>query len=134
MITVKNKRPRKRADVKSDLEWDHWKDLRKRKNIHVEYETIKIPYTVRRYYSPDYPCIVTRTGKLIFLEVKGYFRPSDRSKMRKVKQQNPDLDIRLVFAKDNKLNKKSRTTYSQWCEKNGFPYCIGRVPDVWFKE
>lgn len=67
----------------------------------------------------------------MFLEVKGYLSPDDRSKMLLVKEQYPDLDIRFVFDKDNKLNSKSKTRYSTWCEKKGFPYTFKTIPEDW---
>ena len=44
--------------------------------------------------------------------------------MLAVKEQNPELDIRFVFQRNNTLSKNSKTTYGAWCEKHGFPYCI----------
>ena len=41
--------------------------------------------------------------------------------MKAVKAANPDLDIRIIFqSPHNKINKRSKTTYSMWAEKNGF--------------
>lgn len=49
-----------------------------------------------------------------------------------VREANPALDIRMVFAADNKLHKHSPTRYSDWCVKNGFKYHIGiDVPREW---
>ena len=54
--------------------------------------------------------------------------------MLAVKKQHPDLDIRLVFqAPHNTLTKKSKTTYAQWAEKNGFLWAIyNDIPIEWF--
>lgn len=49
--------------------------------------------------------------------------------MRLVKEQNPELDIRLVFQNDGKVGKRMR--YSDWADKYGFPFAIGRVPKDW---
>ena len=44
--------------------------------------------------------------------------------MLAVKRDNPDLDIRFVFQKPFlTIYKGSKTTYAQWCEKHGFPWC-----------
>lgn len=51
--------------------------------------------------------------------------------MRFVKQQHPEIDLRMVFAKDNKMNKHSKTTYSTWAKKLDIPYSIGSIPQGW---
>jgi hypothetical protein len=101
--------------------------LLKSKKIKFEYETVSIPYTVSAVYKPDF--II---GK-IHIETKGWLRPSDRKKLLLVKKQNPDLDIRLWFMQDNFLNKNKKTKYSEWADKNGFPYHVGLgFPKHWF--
>lgn len=80
-------------------------------------------------YLPDF---VLPNG--VILEVKGRLTQADRTKHLLLKEQHPELDIRFVFKVDNKLSKSSTTRYSEWCEKNGFPYCfVGEgIPDEWF--
>jgi 3-deoxy-D-manno-octulosonic acid (KDO) 8-phosphate synthase len=53
--------------------------------------------------------------------------------MKAVKKANPDLDIRFVFqAPFNKINKKSKTTYAAWAEKNGFQWAAYHsIPVEW---
>lgn len=101
------------------------------KGIRYEYEPkeSKMPYTPKtRVYLPDF---VLPNG--VILESKGRLTSDDRVKHLLLKEQHPDADIRFVFKVDNKLSPKSPTRYSEWCEKNGFPYCfIGDgVPDEW---
>ncbi len=105
------------------------KDVSRKLPKGSEYETEKLTYTVLKNYIPDF-IIPTPTGK-IYLEVKGWFRPEDRSKMLAVKKQNPGLDIRFFFPANNKLNKDTETRYSDWCEKHGFEYYIGTLPVHW---
>lgn len=103
------------------------------KNLTFTYETEKLPYTVveHRVYIPDF-IVDTPSGRRIYLEVKGYLKPEDRKKMVRVKDQHPDKDIRFVFKYDNKINSKSKTRYSDWCEKHGFEYSLkGVIPDEW---
>lgn len=57
---------------------------------------------------------------------------SERKKLLDVKSANPDLDLRLVFMRDNKITKRSKKRYSDWAEENGFPWAIGEPPDEWF--
>ena len=35
---------------------------------------------------------------------------------------------------DNKLYKGSKTTYSGWCERYGFKWCQGFLPQEWLDE
>lgn len=99
----------------------------------MEYESVILPYTLRRDYVPDF-CITLRSGHRIFIEAKGYLRPDDRAKLLSARECNPEADIRLVFQQDNKLNKNSRTRYSGWAERHGFKYAIGSIPIEWLKE
>ncbi len=118
----------------SGLEKNLWKDMKRklgrRKFPKAEYETEKLKYVLVKNYIPDF-VLTKRDGKKIYIEVKGYLRPADRTKMKAVKQLDPDLDIRIVFAKDNKIYKNSKTLYSDWAKKNNFPYSIGEIPRSW---
>lgn len=100
------------------------------KGISFEYESLRIPYESKHYYKPDF---VLDNG--IIIEAKGLFLPKDRQKHLLIKKQNPNLDIRFIFQRDQRLNKTSKTTYSMWCKKNGFKYHIGTiVPTEWISE
>jgi hypothetical protein len=105
--------------------------------IEFEYETVKVSYIVparKTTYRPDFPV----AAGAILLETKGWFKPKDRQKLALVKEQNPDLDIRLVFqgnAERQKIHKDSQTTYAKWCDTHGFPWCQkGDIPASWIKE
>lgn len=105
------------------------------KYIHmVEYEKEKITYTIQHTYTPDF-VIKKENGQKVYIEAKGYFSKDDRRKMLNVKEQYPHLDIRLLFQKaENKIGGNSKTTYSEWCEKNGFPWAEGdKIPTEWFR-
>ena len=103
------------------------------KGIEVLYETEKVQYIVpasSHNYNPDF-----KLPNGIRIETKGRFVLADRKKHLLVKEQNPELDIRFVFTNSkNKINKKSKTTYADWCEKNGFKYADKTIPDEWFEE
>jgi hypothetical protein len=98
--------------------------------VPFDYESKKITYKVEeeRKYTPDFIL-----GNGVVLEVKGYFRAEDRKKLLLIKEQNPDLDLRLVFQRaENKIHKRSKTTYADWCKKNGFLYSTnGTIPHGW---
>ena len=102
--------------------------LLKELGISFEYESTKVPYILQCNYTPDF---LLPNG--IYLETKGLFSPEDRRKMVAVKKNNPDLDIRMVFqAPFNKIEKRSKTTYAQWCDKNGFKWCsFTSIPIDW---
>lgn len=126
----------KGIEFHSGLEIEHWKKIQKQlkgTDVKATYENVKIPYTeVRhRHYKPDIP-LTFPDGHVRYIEIKGYLRPQDRVKMKTVKDQHPDIDLRIVFAKDNKLNSKSNTRYSTWATKVGIPYAIGGIPKGWF--
>jgi len=96
--------------------------------LSFEYETLKLDYTVKAVYTPDF---VLPNG--VILEAKGYLKPEDRRKMLAVKKQHPALDIRLVFqAPHNTLTKTSKTTYAKWAENNGFLWAPSHdIPHDW---
>ena len=101
--------------------------------IKVEYETEKVPYIIpasNHTYSPDF-----KLPNGIRVETKGRFVAADRKKHLLVKEHNPNLDIRFVFSNSkNKISKKSKTTYGDWCEKNGYKYADKIIPIEWFLE
>jgi hypothetical protein len=81
-------------------------------------------------YTPDF---VLENG--IIIETKGRFLTADRQKHLLVKKQHPDKDIRFVFSRSKtKISKQSKTTYADWCEKNGFLYADLTIPEQWLKE
>jgi hypothetical protein len=101
--------------------------------VSYTYEEIKIPYVPpqqERKYTPD---IVLSNGLII--ELKGRFVTADRQKHRFIKEQYPDLDIRFVFQNPAaKINKGSKTTYGDWCDRYGFLYHKNHIPTEWLEE
>lgn len=72
----------------------------------------------KRFYLPDF-----KLTNGIYLEAKGKFVSSDRTKHLWLKEQHPDKRIILVFQNANvKLNKKSKTSYGDWCTKNNIEW------------
>lgn len=104
-------------------------DLMKELGVIYEYEDTKIPYVIQHSYTPDFHLI---NG--VYLECKGYWDAEDRRKIKNIKEQSPELDIRMVFQSPyNKISKKSKTTYAKWCEKHGIPWCsYTTIPMEWF--
>lgn len=107
--------------------------------IEYGYETMKLKYVKQvcpkcneiikiGTYTPD---LILKQGKLI-IEAKGLLDTAARVKMIAVKFCNPDLDIRIIFQRDQRIRKGSKTYYSTWAEKFGFPYSIGETfPKEW---
>jgi len=103
------------------------------KGIKVEYETEKVSYSIPASEHTYHPDFLLPNG--IFVETKGRFVIADRKKHILIKAQHPELDIRFVFTNSrNKINKNSKTTYADWCEKNGFKYADKHIPEEWFNE
>jgi len=102
----------------------------------VEYETKQIKYTIpasKHVYTPDF---VPKNKKNIFIEVKGYLKASERKKHLLIKEQHPTIRICFIFGRpNNKIYKKSPTTYADWCEKHGFEWCgvADKIPEGWIK-
>lgn len=86
-------------------------------------------------YTPDF-FIPNKTNKsYTIIEGKGRLTASDRAKLLAVRDAHPDLkNIKLMFQRDNKIHRKSKTKYSDWATANGFDYVIGTtVPKEWLK-
>jgi hypothetical protein len=122
-----------RAKYKSKLEEKVAKQLEAEK-LEFTYESFKIHYVIpsrKASYRPDF--II---GNMM-IETKGYFRSAaDRQKLLLVKEQYPELDLRLLFQNANlPIYKGSKTTYAQWAESNGFLYADkGTIPQSWLME
>lgn len=103
------------------------------KNIKFEYEMWRIPYIIpasNHTYCPDF---LLPNG--IFIETKGLWDSDDRKKHLLIREQYPELDIRLVFSSSrSKLYKGSKTSYAEWCEKHGILFADKLVPLDWLKE
>lgn len=78
----------------------------------------------RRWYTPDFRI------RSMYIEAKGILDSRNRSKLIDVKKAHPELDLRLVFMRDNKI-KGTTMRYSDWATKNNFTYSIGDIPDEW---
>lgn len=101
--------------------------------IDGQYEQHKINYTkpaTHHKYTPDF-----RLPNGIFVETKGRFVVADRKKHLLIKEQHPELDIRFLFQNvNNRISKKSKTTYADWCNKHGFLYAEKEIPKEWLSQ
>ena len=98
------------------------------------YETTKLNYTVP---ASDHKYLVDfQLGPNSYIEVKGRLLPSERKKYLLVREHNPEITLRFFFDKaDNRIYKGSPTTYSAWCEANGFEWTDLKkgLPKEWLK-
>lgn len=105
----------------------------KKLGINFLYEQYVLRYTPTAKatrYTPDF---VLPNG--IIIETKGRFVSKDRTKHKDIKKQYPDLDLRFVFSNPNqKIGKRSKTTYAMWCEREGFKFARAPVPEEWINE
>ena len=103
---------------KSGLEEKAWKIL-KQHFPRVTYEPDHIEYLQpekERKYNPDF-----KMGKNIYIEAKGKLDLATRQKMVWFKDCNPSITIIFLFMNpDNKITKRSKTTYAMWADKEGF--------------
>lgn len=101
--------------------------------VAYRYEQDKIHYVIpasNHVYNPDF---VLPNG--IIVEGKGLFEVSDRKKHLLIQKQYPHLDIRFVFSSPTqKLYKGSKTTYADWCTKNGYKFAKALIPTEWILE
>lgn len=102
------------------------------------YETDKIDFVKpakNAKYCPDF-VLTKRDGSKMYIEFKGQFDTADRQKHLLIKDQHPDLDIRIVFQRaKNRIGKTSNTTYAKWATSKGFKWADGGViPKEWLDE
>lgn len=114
---------------RSGLE-DKIADQLKKAGVKATYEKHHIAFTkpaTKHKYTPDF---ILPNG--IIVEAKGLFEVADRKKHLLIKEQYPDLEIRFVFSNPrNKIYKGSKTSYADWCEKNGYKYAQSYIPSEW---
>ena len=121
-----------KAGYRSGLEEDTAKMLTKMK-VPYTYEKTKIKWEdfMVRTYTPDF---VLHNG--IIIETKGRFMAADRRKHLEIRKQYGDeYDIRFVFSNSkSKLSKGAKSSYGDWCTKNGFLYADTVIPKEWLNE
>ena len=101
---------------------------------------IKYQYekTVINYIKPEtnhtYTIDFTLPNGLL-VETKGRWVLEDRKKHLLIKSQHPELDIRMVFQNSKgKIRKGSKTTYADFCDKNGIMWADKQIPKEWYTE
>jgi hypothetical protein len=87
-----------------------------------------------RKYTPDL-YLIPQGGDAsdgYFIEVKGYFRGEKRRLFRCLRNDRPDIDIRVVSDNNRKTGKLTLTQYFDRYLKTT-PMCVGytNIPDDW---
>lgn len=116
------------AAYKSGLE-ERFQKATKDLGYTLPYEQDRIKYTIpasKHTYTPDF----TVTNN-VYIETKGLWTGADRKKALLIKEQHPDIKLLYVFYRDQKLSKKSSTTYLAWAEKNGLEACTFADKPTW---
>ena len=137
-MRISKRKARKEALIngyRSNFEFEIAKYL-DREGIAFDYEKHKLSYIVpetKRTYTPDWEL---KGNEKIIYESKGRFSGADRKKMLLVRECNPDITIRMIFQNsDVRISKASKTTYADWCDKNGIEWCDFRrgIPKTWLR-
>jgi Autographiviridae endonuclease I len=95
-------------------------------------------------YLPDF----SFEGSNIVIEAKGRFgggnpkfkQPAtdgakERQKLILLKEQHPELDIRILFSRaSTPIYPKSKTTYAKWATDHGFKWAEKVVPPEWLAD
>lgn len=106
------------------------------KGKEFEYEAERLKYLIpesKHNYIPDF---VLKENRIV-IESKGLWDRTSRAKMALVIEQNPDRDIRMLFMRNNKINKAAKMTYGDWCDKRNIKWAVslkGEVPEEWLNE
>lgn len=123
---------RKAVSWRSGLEQRNQEDLTKR-GVPFRYEEVKLSFikpATDHKYTPDF---ILPNG--IIVETKGLFDVDDRKKHVLIKAQYPELDIRFVFSRSKSLLRKgAKSSYADWCLKNGFQFADKLIPQAWTDE
>lgn len=117
---------------KAEVKFAEWMDDQE---IVWMYEPEKLAWEPpKRKYTPDFK-VMRKDGSFFFVEYKGYLRPNDKTKMKAIRLQYPDLDLRFVFQNADKvIYKGSKTTYGMWAERLGYQWAEGTMPEDWLLE
>lgn len=105
--------------------------------VPVAYEEFVVDYDIparKAKYTADF-----RLPNGVIVETKGRFVTADRKKHKLIREQRPDLDIRILFQNPNaRISKASKTTYAKWCQDHDikFAKAVSKdnpIPPEWMK-
>jgi hypothetical protein len=84
----------------------------------------------RRTYLADFR-IFNADGTPRILEGKGKCDRDERKKIKAIINSNQDIDIRMVFQRNNWITKAHCSKYSDWCDKEQIKWAIKKIPKDW---
>lgn len=119
----RHRQRRKPGEYRSKLEEQVGAALDNR-GLAYQYESEKFRYVLHKKYTPDF-----RVGN-VFIEVKGWWPPAERTKFLAVMLSNPGLPIFVALQRPfATLSKKSNTTIAEWCQKHGIAWSPIPIPN-----
>lgn len=90
--------------------------------VDYAFESDTIPFIVpasEHTYTPDFR-LTSRSGKTIYIETKGVMTKADRDKHLFLREQHPELDIRIIFSNPHTWDRKAKTrSYAKWADELG---------------
>lgn len=107
------------------------------KGVRFLYEKLTLPWEPEaktRAYTPDFQ-VYTDSGTCLVIETKGRWTRADRLKLKRVLEQHPHLNLRIVFQNPKaKISKRSKTTYAHYAESIGLPWATMETWTRWLDE
>ena len=83
----------------------------------------------RSSYQPDF-----KLREKAYIEAKGKLTAANRKRLEAFKRHYPDVEIYMIFQRDNWMTKNHKAKYSDWASKEGFQWAVGTdVPKGWLK-
>ena len=97
-------------------------------------------YPPVKSYTPDFK-VYRKDGSSFYVEYKGFLWNEDKTKMKAMKEQHPNVDIRFVFANAKKPVHGAKTrkngtkmSHAEWAEKHDYKWAEGFIPPAWLEE
>jgi hypothetical protein len=80
-------------------------------------------------YTPDF-----KIRDKVYIEAKGNFTPTNRTRLVAFAEEYPDVTIFLLFQRDNWITRRKVSRYSSWATSHGVRFAIGeKPPNEWFE-
>jgi hypothetical protein len=105
----------------------------KNRGVAVKYEERDVEYLVPKALDGFVFQFQLENG--ILIQTIGRSVQEDRKRLRLIKEQHPELDIRLVFTNANsRLSDGGEVTCAMWADSMGFKWAEVSIPDSWIYE
>ena len=100
----------------------------KRHKLTFSYELYAVPYVipaVTQYLKTEF-AVECKDGHLMNIFMAEHFTLGRMRELELVKDQQPHLDIRIIFSNPEATLLNSITTYSEWCDERGILWAQAR--------